>query len=449
MRSLRLENLSNVPLEPYWSPIKTFLSSSGFCIVEGEPNECDLSVCAVGTETTSQNWFDLGFRLGAGHRLVFVSLEPHQLPEKVKALPCVDLRERGHQGLLLGILRELTGDGSVPAPTDSRELLHWLAKDWERLKKLSLEQLAVVSRSLFSTLGFEISNPPWASPNDLVVTEPKSKLRILIQCRAASIESSIVDVGDVHSLYSDCRASELDLAVLVTNGRFSRAAQRRARSCIPPLYLFDAQSLTSVLALSLEGRLGRVDESPFVFLNASSQGFLEGSQEETKALPLLQGDGFVVGQKAFPVKFWRAGSEPSQPDSLHFLGHGRPEQKCVVFVSKRDSDETIEHLHSQIAKLGVDSCDLVSVSSFKSARSIKEFKGSTRVWIMSPGLFSTRRSRSDRLALEWLAHYYDEGESNKPRVIIGAPDAFDLRLRAPVCFARDAVYLGSDEPSGK
>ena len=448
MQSLKLENLSSSPLETYWHPIQSLLSRSGFCLVEGAPHECDVSVCAVDAKTTPEDWFDLGIRFGAGQNLVLLSLEPDRLPEKARKLPCVDLRERSHQETLLDILGGLMGTESLSAPEDSQDLLQWLAKDWDRLKRLSIEQLAVISKKLFRTLGFGVSHPRWANSNDLVVTEPKSKLRILIQCRAASMASSIVDVGEVHSLYSDCRASEIDLAVLVTNGGFSRAAYRRARSCIPPLYLFDAQSLTSVLASSLEERVGRTHESPFLFLNACSVGPDEERQGTERAFPLLRGE-VGSGKTALSVKYLRLGSMEHKPDSLHFVSHGAPEKRCVVLVSGGDSAEAIEDLNSQVTKLGVHSCDLVSVSSFKSARSIKELKGSTRVWILSPGLFSDRRSRSDRLALEWLAHYYDEGNATKPSVIIGAADAVDLKLRAPVCFAREAVYLGTEEPGGE
>lgn len=432
--------------------IELCLRVAGFRVSHVERDE-KICVAIFSSSEDIEFWFSLGEVCGKGREVLIITDRESRVPQAAQRLPII--RSLGSVGVnqeLLRAVSEIFGFQDVSAPEDPEQLAHWVAKDEERLGRLSQQQLSTLCRWLVSSAGYETFQPTWAKVNDLMVRDPSTSSRFLIQWEAAPTKTSMVELGDICEFHRRSSTAEVDYSVIVTNGKFSSSALRWSSECMPAMRLLDQNDVLNNIRRFLKVRVEAGHGNTWVSAIAG-EGEVEIKADSAKPNVPEKPTRFILEQAAAErlgfvgnLSFRRtdANVEEAWHDEvgLRMLakeGGGGYRGPCLMIHSGKYDRDLVEIVGARLHRARVRCFD-IGISDASSVQRLREFKSKAMIWIIAPGLFSKERSRYDGMALSQAAHLFNEFAHEKPVVIFLTSGRAADRQRVPTCLEAAALW---------
>lgn len=441
--------------------IEQCLRGAGFRVSHLERDEA-ICVAVFSSGIDNDFWFKVGEACGKGREVLLVTNSESQVPQSAKSLPILRSLEGSFEDSLLRAVSEMLGIQDLSAPEDPEQLARWVAKDEDRLAHLSPQQLSTLCRWLVFVAGYEASNPSWAKFNDLMISDPSTSTKFLIQWEPVLTKNALVEIGDLCEFHRRCSTANVDFSILVTNGKFSNSALRWSSECVPAMRLLDQDDVINNIRKVL--RRGSGDDLRKVLLGPIKQkdkatyyedvksfdarellrDVTEPEQDRVNALNAQKVAKKVEPTNSFKIKVFSDSGAGRSTLELKYLTRqagvsGMP-NTCLVIHSGGDDRDVMAVLVSRLQSEGVGYFD-IKISSAESVRQLRDFKSKAMIWIIAPGLFSKERSRFDGMALSQVAHLFNEFSREKPLVIFLTSGLNNERQRVPACFDTSAVWV--------
>lgn len=441
MKSIQVIESHTVANEGSVLRLKAYLQDAGFFFsppLEAEGNEAVFVLGIFRTGMDDEFWFKIGEACGKKKEVLLVTDSTSIIPRVAARLPTYRAMDSSDHSLLVKELCDLLGIVNIAVPRDPEDLANWLLMDSDRLRNLSASQLAILLKWIFSKAGHSFSKPTWVEEDQLVFEEPRTNIRYFMQCRSTTTKNSIIGLGDLHEFYARCAAAHVDVAVYVTNGRFSKSAFDWSSECVPSLRLLDQSAILEKLRVLINTARAPIAES------ASLAGPTTGQTSRARLRKGLIDERFDLmgGHKKSLIKFAFHSSD-AKPEEIRPTRRPEGVKSYLCIISHAES-ELKEQLRERL-KISVSTPVEVHQSSSSSLRDLTDLRDKATVWLVSPGFFSKSRSREDAIVLSYIAHLFNERVWNRPMVIFLSAGRREERLRVPTCFIEEAIWCPIEE----